>query len=452
MTRVVLAAITQTDVAPRRRGRRLILALLACAPLTAAPTAGASTASVDTSTQTLSYIADPGEANFLRLMRTPAGYQLQDLGVVFPKGASPECSGAGPYRVDCLSPVRFLWVELGDKGDSVNVASSDPATIYGGGGDDRIGGDHGGDRLYGEAGDDILDGERTPGQASDTLSGGPGTDMVDYGSRTRPVHVVLDGVGNDGEAGEHDTVEADVEDVFGGQAGDSIVGDAGPNTLLGGPGDDRLEGAGGRDTLDAGAGDDTIMARDGATDTVRCRAGDDTAYVDLEDAVAPDCEHVFRPPVRIVVPRLLPVGPAGVVPARLSCLAPAGSRCRGRLQIETTVLRPIPHHSPPRTAGNARHKRRRINIRLARRGFSIVRGPRRPVPVRLNRSGRLRLESCRRLKTRIVVVTRDAAGRRAVVRRAVTLALRGARASNARPRPAVRPRALASDVNHLSCG
>jgi hypothetical protein len=442
----VLTPTSQTDVALRHRRRRLILALLACAaPLAAAPTAEASTASVDTSTQTLSYIADPGESNLLRLMRTPAGYQLQDLGVVFPKGASPECSGAGPYRVDCSQAVRFLWVELGDKGDSVNLASSDPATIHGGGGDDRLAGDRGGDRIYGEAGDDILDAERTPGQAPDILSGGAGTDAVDYGARTHPVDVMLDGAANDGEAGEHDTVQADVEDVFGGQSGDRIVGDAGPNTLLGGPGNDRLEGAGGRDRLDGGAGDDTIMARDGAADTVRCRAGTDTAYVDLEDAVASDCERVFRPPVRIVGPPLLPVGHAGVVPARLTCLAPAGSRCRGRLQIVTTVLRPVPHPAP-RMAGDARHKRRRINIRLAGRRFSVAPGARRPVPVRLNRSARRRLESCRRLNVRIVVVTRDAAGRRAVVRRPVTLALRRARASIAGPR------ALASDVNRLSCG
>jgi hypothetical protein len=55
---------------------------------------------------------------------------------------------------------------------------------------------------------------------NDVLDGGPGRDDTSY-SRTAPVTITLDGVANDGEAGEADNVQ--VEDVFTGDGNDTIT-------------------------------------------------------------------------------------------------------------------------------------------------------------------------------------------------------------------------------------
>src|SRR5207247_1332933 len=73
-----------------------------------------------------------------------------------------------------------------------------------------------------------------------------------------PVAVLLDGVANDGEAGESDNLMADVENVTGGSGDDILSGDAGANVLDGGLGNDTLEGGPGADTLIGGSGTDTV--------------------------------------------------------------------------------------------------------------------------------------------------------------------------------------------------
>lgn len=70
--------------------------------------------------------------------------------------------------------------------------------------------------------------------------------------------VTLDGLRNDGEAGENDLVATDVEDVFGGAGAHTIVGDAASNDLSGGPGDDVIDGGLGGDILSGGEGFDTL--------------------------------------------------------------------------------------------------------------------------------------------------------------------------------------------------
>jgi hypothetical protein len=54
----------------------------------------------------------------------------------------------------------------------------------------------------------------------------------------------------------------------------------------------RSDGAGGRDTLNSNDRNDTILARDGAADSVSCGPGTDRAVVDPLDTVSPDCETV----------------------------------------------------------------------------------------------------------------------------------------------------------------
>ena len=74
---------------------------------------------------------------------------------------------------------------------------------------------------------------------------------------------------------------------------DTLYGGAGDDTLYGGAGKDEIYGAAGGDDVLAGAGDDFVEAKDGAVDRVGCGPGDDSASVDREDLVSPDCEAVY---------------------------------------------------------------------------------------------------------------------------------------------------------------
>src|SRR5262249_40134023 len=89
---------------------------------------------------------------------------------------------------------------------------------------------------------DPLDGARG---GADTLTGGDGIDVADYSRRTAPVSLTLDGQANDGEAGEHDMIGSDIEDLVGGDGADTLSGNADDNVLDGGLGADVMNGGGG---------------------------------------------------------------------------------------------------------------------------------------------------------------------------------------------------------------
>lgn len=138
-------------------------------------------------------------------------------------------------------------------------------TIIGYGGNDSLQDYAGVNRLEGGTGDDMLQ----SGSGADVLLGGAGVDMVDYVWRFDPVTVDLDGaVGDDGQAGEKDTIGADVEGVRGGQANDVLTGNAEANRFYAEAGDDVIR---------AGGGDDLLLGGDG-TDQLFGEAGDD--YLD----------------------------------------------------------------------------------------------------------------------------------------------------------------------------
>jgi Ca2+-binding RTX toxin-like protein len=65
------------------------------------------------------------------------------------------------------------------------------------------------------------------------------------------------GVADDGEAGEQDLVDADVERVLGGKGSDVLIGSSANDTLEGGGGNDLLDGGLGGDVLIGGPGVDT---------------------------------------------------------------------------------------------------------------------------------------------------------------------------------------------------
>jgi Ca2+-binding RTX toxin-like protein len=163
------------------------------------------------------------------------------------------------------------------KNDNVK---SDIETVWGSPKSDSLTGTSGAQTLNGFAGDDLLDGKLGP----DHLYGGSDADTATYEGRPNPVTASLDGVANDGEAGENDNVDTDVESLIGGSHNDTLIGSAAQNFLHGSFGGDTLKALGGNDALYGEASNDTIDGGTGA-DFLDGDAGFDT--VDYSARVAP---------------------------------------------------------------------------------------------------------------------------------------------------------------------
>ena len=222
----------------------------------------------------------------------------------------------------------------GGPGDDVLDGYAGAQVLRGGADDDRLSGGLDADQLHGDDGNDLLSGDGYKDPSADTIDGGAGEDRIESEwSQTEkpnvPISVTLDGVANDGRAGESDNVVSiekldlppagtligsDGPDSFdlqpatdrgpmaaqGRGGNDTIVGDDDVEQLDGGPGDDYLEGGFADDTIvggpgrdrvfgdDTGAtcwaygsctmpyGNDTIDVRDGELDQVDCGIGVDT--------------------------------------------------------------------------------------------------------------------------------------------------------------------------------
>ncbi len=224
-----------------------------------------------------------------------------------------------------------LEVHAGPGNDRIDGASG-PDVLYGGDGNDNLTGRDGDDVIFGEAGNDILNGDfgsSGPGgndhldggagddefeqyvgygypaglQGNDTYVGGPGNDSFSYFHRADPVAISLDGIANDGMAGEADNIHPDIETVGGSAGNDVIVGSDGPNHLWGGDGndvihglggDDRLSGDNGDDTIDGGAGND-VLTGGCMTDTLIGGPGADTFYSDASPSST--CGYSLRSPL-----------------------------------------------------------------------------------------------------------------------------------------------------------
>jgi Ca2+-binding RTX toxin-like protein len=177
----------------------------------------------------------------------------------------------------------------GRSGETKNIRS-DIETVDGGLGGDTIFGNGAGNVLLGDAGNDLIDAgggnDRLEGGAgADDLIGGAGTDRATY-SNTAAQRITLDGVRDDGAAGELDNVRADVEDVSAGAGDDEVIGNGADNALDGGAGNDRLDGAGGVDSFVGGPGADALFARDGLRESVDCGTESDTGEADTNDELA----------------------------------------------------------------------------------------------------------------------------------------------------------------------
>ncbi len=174
--------------------------------------------------------------------------------------------GAGDDRLD------------GGTGNDIFHGGAGNDELTGRDGDDRVYGQEGNDHLNGDfgesgpGGDDLLDGG--PGddefetyvgfgypagmKGADTYIGGPGNDKISYFHRSEPLRITLDGVANDGAAGEGDNLHPDLEEVGGGSGNDVMVGSPGNDVLWGSDGDDKISGGAGNDKLQGNEGDDVI--------------------------------------------------------------------------------------------------------------------------------------------------------------------------------------------------
>ncbi|WIM96283.1 calcium-binding protein [Actinoplanes oblitus] len=162
------------------------------------------------------------------------------------------------------------WLDGGTGNDKV-YGGTYGDYVQGGLGNDLVDGGSGNDYLAGENEDRGLAGSYPVG--ADIFRGGTGRDTVSYEFHGLPVTVDLDGATrDDGQAGEHDTVGTDVENIDGSPLNDTLIGNAGDNVLWGNRGNDTIRG---------GAGNDSIVGFYGV-DKLYGEAGDDTL-----DAVEP---------------------------------------------------------------------------------------------------------------------------------------------------------------------
>jgi Ca2+-binding RTX toxin-like protein len=164
--------------------------------------------------------------------------------------------------------------------------------LTGNSGDNDLTGCGGSDQLYGLDGNDVLQGD-FPGCGpigADVMVGGPGVDAVWYQGRTAQLIVDLGGTtANDGEAGEHDMVGADVENLTGSDGNDKLIGSSGPNTIQGGSGNDVIYGVDGDDILYGWDGNDYLDGGNGA-DQLNGQAGTDTCVVGPGGLSTTGCE------------------------------------------------------------------------------------------------------------------------------------------------------------------
>jgi Ca2+-binding RTX toxin-like protein len=197
----------------------------------------------------------------------------------FDQGTSPSSDSdfiegdAGIDTVDYSARTNNLRVDLsgaylatsGEVGEH-DTFNNDVENLLGGSGDDELYGNNsnnmivgnaGNDSMYGEGGNDLFPAGSAP-DGADYISGGDGTDTVDYSQRTGAVFIDLSGGGNQGEVGEGDNLDYDLENALTGSGNDTVFGNDYANMLNAGPGKDIVSGYFGNDQLIGGPGKDTV--------------------------------------------------------------------------------------------------------------------------------------------------------------------------------------------------
>ncbi len=187
---------------------------------------------------------------------------------------------------DTIDATDYPWTGVhlyGGNGDDTLIGTGLSDSLYGNAGADALQGGVGNDQLYGGSEDDLTfgeDGDDTmwadaTADGADEYYGGAGADTLTYQKRTGALTVTIgNGLADDGEAGELDLVDFDVENVTGGAGSDTLSGTTASNVLTGGAGDDTIDGLGGDDTVSGGDGIDTLTGGSG-NDSLTGGAGDD---------------------------------------------------------------------------------------------------------------------------------------------------------------------------------
>ena len=282
---------------------------------------------------------------------------------------------------------------------------------------ERLRGLGGNDRITGLDGPDVFD-EGALANGADTFNGGGGLDLVDYGQRSNRVDVTLSNVSrDDGETGEGDLVDPNVNSVTTGAGADSLVGSAGFNELgggagrdsiRGGEGDDRLTGGSEPDILAGEGGADTVLAFDGNADTIRCGPGTDAVSRDFADVDLADCESQTLVGRLAVKPQAVRPAAGDIARLRLAWTHPRAWReLRGitvRLRdaqavVAEIAIDPQRRRAVAEEAALAELIGRRVRVTRARRTVSAS------LPLRIDR----RLAG-RRLEVEVEAI--DAAGNR----------------------------------------
>ncbi|WP_249999920.1 calcium-binding protein [Actinoplanes sp. M2I2] len=209
-------------------------------------------------------------------------------------GAGDDRLNGGGGNDKLLGGAGDLDIIYGDAGNDRLEGFTGQDNIYGGTGNDQLVGGPGTDHLKGDAGNDIENGGDgldffdqgldPVGADSDTFIGGADEDVVVYWNRGKALTADADGVkGDDGAAGEKDTIEASISDIWGGDGNDRLTGTA--------AGDETLTGGAGNDTIRAGAGDDAVWG-DGGTDNLDAGAGYDFCADAIESGeTVVNCEY-----------------------------------------------------------------------------------------------------------------------------------------------------------------
>jgi Ca2+-binding RTX toxin-like protein len=175
------------------------------------------------------------------------------------------------------SVTNKTWLNLdanGGPGNDVLIGGAGVDSLYGGDGNDKLYGKANEDYLYGDKGNDRLDGGTDNdwlqgGAGADIFRGGTGSqDIVDYIARTKPVTADIDGNADDGEKGEKDVIQVDIEWLLGGRGADTLTGGSAANLIAGGRGNDVIRGGGGND----------ILVGDYGSDKIYGEAGDDEVF------------------------------------------------------------------------------------------------------------------------------------------------------------------------------
>ena len=225
----------------------LALALVTPSPATAALIEFEDRSAPEDDEPTIAIVvrAAPGETNAMTVRKSPGGITIEDTGAPL----TGECEPSGTGRFCRGNNFGVVDVFLGDGND--RLEHDFYGAVDAGEGDDDVRVTKGIFDLNGGAGADRLD------------AGGANEAYVSYFGHTADVTVRVNGLPDDGAAGEGDNVIGTIVSIGGGGGNDHL--EAGPVTrsLLGGDGDDTLTGNLERNYLDGGAGADELHAGDG---------------------------------------------------------------------------------------------------------------------------------------------------------------------------------------------